>query len=285
MKCCLRRFVLIWRLFFFYSHQIRLHGCVHCIFCLFTQSYDIVLIEIIIFVFNEVLSFFWIYLFIQMVYYVFSWEECDIIHLFIFFFSVSCIEICVKSTSFLGMGLTIERWRWLKNPWWIVQHFPEYVFPNDKFPKRHIPENNFLENFFPETTFSRIKFIPKTVFSRKTFIPKTTFSRKTFCNDINFLNFNRFFTSSTMIFNMCGISAHVSGIMRNVLIFLRILRSLPVVYFVDENVVYENYCFLSYFFQVDRFFTFFTSVIKIWFMGKRGKLVLLDSMKNFYEKC
>jgi len=78
----------------------------------------------------------------------------------------------------------------------------------------------------------------------------------------------------------------------NVLIFLRILPSRPVffpnrpvVYLIDENVVYENYRFFIVFFQVYQFFTFFLpcrSKSGLW--KERSKLVL-NSMKNFYEKC
>jgi len=43
--------------------------------------------------------------------------------------------------------------------------------------------------------------------------------------------------------------------------------------------------FLLYFFKSTSFLPFFTSSIKIWFMEKRGRLVLLNLLKNFYEKC
>ncbi len=72
----------------------------------------------------------------------------------------------------------------------------------------------------------------------------------------------------------------------NVLIFLRIFPNRPVVYLVDENVVYENYWFFIVFFSsLPVFYLFLPRRSKSGLWKKRGKLVLLNAMKNFYEKC
>ncbi len=94
-------------------------------------------------------------------------------------------------------------------------------------------------------------------------------------------------------FSTCAEFPRMFQVSWNVLIFLKILPSRPVffpnrpvVYLVDENVVYENYwSFIVFFSSLQVFYLFLPSPSKSGLWKKRGKLVLLNSMKNFYEKC
>ena len=86
------------------------------------------------------------------------------------------------------------------------------------------------------------------------------------------------------------------NVSENFLCFYLVLRILPsrpvffpnrpVVYLVDENVVYKNYWFFIVFFSnLPVFYLFSSRWPKSGLWKKRDKLVLLNSMKNFYEKC